>query len=134
MQKPLPAIETVPVPEREIGVTVKLTAIDPNGNDQDIGEVTTDIWGNYGIDWVPPVPGKYFIVAEFEGTESYWGSADSTYITVDPAPSPAMPIEPEQPTEPEEPEAPLITTEVAIIAAVAVVIGIAAYWVLRKRG
>ena len=34
-----------------------------------------------------------------------------------------------------EPEAPFITTEVAIIAAVvvAVVIGVAAYWALRRR-
>jgi outer membrane protein assembly factor BamB len=157
-----------PVPEDAKGVTVKLYSIDPNGNYQDIGEVTSDIMGNFGKSWVPPVPGEYFIVAEFEGTESYWGSSDSTYITVDPAPSPAQPIEPEptepeptepeptepeptepeptepEPTEPEptEPEptepaeAPLFsTTDLAIIAAVAVavVIGIAAYWQLRKR-
>jgi outer membrane protein assembly factor BamB len=48
------------------------------------------------------------------------------------------PTAPEEPTEPEptEPtETPLITTEAAIMVAVAVavVIGVAAYWVLRKR-
>jgi len=57
-------------------------------------------------------------------------------------PTEAEPTEPEptepEPTEPEptEPaEAPFITTETAIIAAVivAVIIGIAAYWQLRKR-
>jgi hypothetical protein len=52
-------------------------------------------------------------------------------------PEPTEPTEPE-PTEPEptEPtEAPLITTEVAIIIAVAVVavIGLVVYWALRKR-
>jgi len=154
-------------PEDAQGVTVKLTAIDPNGNYQDIGEVTADTWGNFGTSWVPPVPGEYIIMAEFEGSASYGSSSDSTYISVDPAPSPAVPIEPEptepeptepeptepeptepeptepEPTEPEptEPEptepaeAPFITTEVAIIVAVAVVavIGIVAYWVLRKR-
>jgi len=154
-------------PEDAQGVTVKLTSIDPNGNYQDIGEVTADTWGNFGTSWVPPVPGEYIIMAEFEGSASYGSSSDSTYISVDPAPSPAVPIEPEptepeptepeptepeptepeptepEPTEPEptEPEptepaeAPLITTEVAIIVAVAVVavIGIVAYWVLRKR-
>jgi len=154
-------------PEDAQGVTVKLTSIDPNGNYQDIGEVTADIWGNFGTSWVPPVPGDYIIMAEFEGSASYGSSSDSTYISVDPAPSPAVPIEPEptepeptepeptepeptepeptepEPTEPEptEPEptepteAPFITTEVAIIVAVAVVavIGIVAYWVLRKR-
>jgi hypothetical protein len=59
-----------------------------------------------------------------------------------PEPTETEPTEPEptepEPTEPEptEPaEAPLITTETAIIAAVivAVIIGIAAYWQLRKR-
>jgi len=54
-------------------------------------------------------------------------------------PEPEAPTEPEEPTEPEptEPtEAPLLsTTDLAIIAAVAVaaVIGVAAYWQLRKR-
>jgi hypothetical protein len=55
----------------------------------------------------------------------------------EPEPTEPVPTEPE-PTEPEptEPaEAPLITTDLAIIiaVAVAVVIGIAAYWALRKR-
>jgi hypothetical protein len=50
----------------------------------------------------------------------------------EPAPTEPEPTEPE-PTEPTE--APLITTDLAIIiaVAVAVVIGIAAYWALRKR-
>lgn len=49
-------------------------------------------------------------------------------------PAPEEPA-PAQPIEPEPSEAPLITTEIAIIAAiaVAVIIGIAAYWILRKR-
>jgi len=152
-----------PMPEDAKGVTVKLYAIDPNGNYQDIGELTTDISGNFGKSWVPPVPGEYFIMAEFEGSASYGSSFDTTYITVDPAPSPAQPIEPEpttpeptepeptepeptepEPTEPEptEPEptepteAPLFTTtDLAIIAAVIIasIIGIASFWALRKR-
>ena len=148
------------VPADAKGVTVKLTAIDPNGNYQEIGEVTSDLWGNFGKSWNPPVPGEYFVVAEFEGSASYGSSSASTYFVVDPAPSPARPIEPEQPepttpepttpepttpepTTPEpttpEPtqltEAPLITTEIAILAAVAVacVIGIVSFRALRKR-
>jgi len=155
-------------PEDAKGVTVKLTAIDPNGNFQDIGEVTTDLSGTFGKSWVPPVPGEYYVTATFEGSASYGSSFATTYFTVDEAPSPAQPIEPEpitpaptetepsepvptepvptepeptetEPTEPEptEPaEAPLFTTtDLAIIAAVAVavVIGIAAYWQLRKH-
>jgi hypothetical protein len=151
------------MPEDAQGVKVKLTAIDPNGNYQDIGYATTDTAGNFGKSWIPPVPGEYFVTAEFEGSSSYGSSFDTTYFTVDEAPSPAQPIEPEapaeepaapeEPTAPEEPEeptepeptepeptepaeAPLFsTTDLAIIAAVAVaaVIGIAAYWQLRKR-
>jgi hypothetical protein len=122
MQKPKPWDTT--------GVTVKLTAFDPNGNYQDIGTVTSDFAGNFGKTWNPPVEGTYLIIAEFEGSESYWPSTATTYLEVGPAPTPLAPIEPE-PT----PEAPFITTEIAIIAAVAVavVIGIAAFWALRKR-
>jgi hypothetical protein len=118
-----------PMPENAQGVTVKLTAIDPNNNYQDIGEATTDIAGNFGIAWKPPVEGTYFITATFEGSASYGSSFDTTYFVVDPAPSPTASIEPE-PTE-----APLITTEAVIIAAVAVVcvIGIVAFLTLRKR-
>jgi hypothetical protein len=144
------------------GVTVKLTSIDPNGNYQDLGEVTTDIWGNFGKSWIPPVPGEYVIMAEFEGSASYGSSAASTYIVVDEAPVAAQPIEPEPaapaPTEPtpstveqteaepvmpvatettitETTETQFITTETAILAAVAVacVIGVVSFLALRKR-
>ena len=156
-------------PEDAKGVTVKLTAIDPNGNFQDIGEVTSDISGSFGKSWTPPVPGEYHVTATFEGSASYGSSSATAYFVVGEAPAAAQPIEPEEPTqpeptepaptepeptEPEEPEVPtepeeptepeptepieaplLITTDLAIIAAVAVaaVIGIAAYWQLRKR-
>jgi hypothetical protein len=159
-----------PMPEDAKGVTVKLYAIDPNGNYQEIGYAIADAAGNFGKSWVPPVPGIYCITATFEGSASYGSSFDTTYFTVDPAPTPAATIEPEPaapaptqptqteptPTEPEpttpepttpepttpeptEPtttaEAPLISTEIAILAAVAVacIIGIAAFWTLRKR-
>jgi len=111
------------------GVTVKLYAIDPNGNYQDIGETTSDMWGNFGKSWKAPVEGEYLIIAEFAGTNSYYKSSASTYITIDPAPSAGGPIEPE-PTE-----APLITTELAIIlAAVIVAVAVlAGFWIVRKR-
>ncbi|PVX25180.1 MAG: hypothetical protein CW691_05395 [Candidatus Bathyarchaeum sp.] len=140
------------------GVPVTLTAIDPNGNSQTIGTVTTDAGGSYGIMWTPPVEGLYQITATFDGTDSYGSSYATTYLGVGPAVSAATPIEPDTETpdtetpdtetpdtetpdtetpDTETPttEAPLISTEVAIIAAVAVacVIGVAAFWALRKR-
>jgi hypothetical protein len=151
-----------PMPTDAKGVTVKLYSIDPNGNYQDLGTTTTDIHGNFGKSWVPPVPGEYYVVAEFEGSASYGSSSASTYFVVDEAPSAAQPIEPEPvapaSAQPEpaalepaglEPatletteinpvgatEATLITNEVAIITVVAVacVLGIAAFLALRKR-
>jgi len=141
-------------PTDVIGVPVKLEAVDPNGNYQYLGTTTSDPYGNYGFTFEPEVPGQYMIIATFEGSGAYYGSTTTTYLSVDPAPSLATPIEPEpaapEPTQPEptqqyraptltEPEltaeTSLITTEVAILAAVAVaaVIGVVAYWALRKR-
>jgi len=124
MQKPMPMDVT--------GVEVTLDAVDPNGNFVHIGRVTSDGYGMFKKMWTPENEGEYTIIATFEGSDSYWASYAETAIGVDPAPSPAGPIEPE-PTEPSE--APFISTEVAIIAAVVVVavIGIVAYWALKKR-
>jgi len=71
-----------PMPTNATGVTVHLTAIDPNGNFQDIGNATNDIAGNYGLSWTPPVPGTYKVTATFAGSNSYGSSFSTTYITV----------------------------------------------------
>lgn len=139
------------------GVSVRLETIDPNGNYQLISEVTTDSYGMFKKMWTPEVPGEYLVMATFDGTNSYYGSFTETAIGVDPAPSPATPIEPEEPETPNEipdetpdkipdesdetpnfaqPTEAIISTEVAIVAAVAVavIVGVAAFWALRKRG
>jgi len=121
-----------PMPENAKGVQVKLTAIDPNGNYQDIGYATTDTAGKFAVSWTPSDAGDYSVTAEFEGSKSYGSSFDTAFFTVDEAPAPSGPIEPE-PTEPTA--APFITTEIAIliaavIVAVAVIVG---FWIIRKR-
>ena len=137
-------------PADATGVTVKLEAIDPNGNYQNLGTTTSDAYGNYGFAFDPEIEGTYTIIATFDGTASYYGSVQTTYVQVSAA-SASTPIEPDTET-PETPdtetpdtetpdtetpatEAPLISTEVTIIAAVAVacVIGIAAFFALKKR-
>jgi len=139
------------------GVEVVLETLDPNNNFYEIGRVTSDASGLYSIFWEPPVPGKYTIIATFEGSDSYYRSYAETAMGVIEVPSAAQPIEPEPttvapteptpteptPTEPEpaEPEptepaeAPFITIESAILAAVAVacIVGIVSFWALRKR-
>jgi hypothetical protein len=69
-----------PMPVDAKGVQVHLTAVDPNGNYQDIGYATSDIAGNYGFSWTAPVPGTYQVTATFEGTNSYAGAFATTYF------------------------------------------------------
>jgi hypothetical protein len=80
-----------PKPTDAVGVQVKLTAIDPNGNTQDIGIATSDSNGNYGIMWTPPVEGQYKVTATFAGTNSYGSSDATTYFGVSPAGPAASP-------------------------------------------
>jgi hypothetical protein len=129
-----------PCPKDASGVEVVITTLDPNGNTYELGRTTTSLSGTFGCAVNPPVPGLYKIIATFEGSNAYYGSYAETYINVGEAPSPAATMEPEltapAPAAPvEATEAPLITTEIAIIAAVAVacVIGVAAFWALRRR-
>lgn len=147
MQKPKPTDAT--------GVTVHLTAIDPNGNFQDIGNATTNDLGNYALAWTPPVAGMYTVTATFEGSNSYYPSqAGTSFIVseaaaapvVTPTPSAQTPTPaastptPVQSVSPSPSEAPQPTsagtptmTYIAIAAAVLVIIVAAAVLVLRKR-
>ncbi|XES76016.1 MAG: PQQ-binding-like beta-propeller repeat protein [Candidatus Bathyarchaeia archaeon] len=145
MQKPKPTDAT--------GVTVHLTACDPNGNTQEVGTTISNANGMYGIPYDPPVPGMYIITATFEGTESYWGSEATTYLLVTEAPSASIPP-PTQPTtsptsapptttppmpstSPSEAPQPTSTTPtmtyVAVAAAIVAIAVIAAAVVLKRR-
>ena len=113
-------------PEFVEGVEVKLEALDPNNNFYDIGTVTSDASGLYGFMWEPPVPGKYTIMATFEGSDSYYRSFAETDFGVDEAPEATPP--------PDSTPAPMtdtyvVGTGIAIIAAIAVV----ALLLLRKK-
>jgi hypothetical protein len=136
------------IPGSAKGVTVKLTAIDPNGNSQPIGETTTDLKGHYGLMWKPPMEGQYTITASFEGSNSYYPSYDTAYIAVDPAPSGA-PVETQTPApttpapttaaptaSPSQPTGPGETTPTALyvaIAAIAIIVAIVAAAVILRR-
>ena len=69
-------------PTNAKGVPVSLDTIDPNGNLVHIGDVTSDINGNYGFAYTPEVPGTYQIIATFAGSSAYYGSTATTYLTV----------------------------------------------------
>jgi len=129
-----------PIPEDATGVTVKLTAVFPNGETREIGTATSDMHGNFGKSWTPEMEGDYQIIATFEGTESYGSSSDSTYLTVGPAPEEAPSAEEiaaitvnQMPAYPEIPAYLTIDLVILVIAAVGVVIGLLAYMALRKQ-
>ncbi len=70
-------------PTNFTGVTVTLTATDPNGNFITLGTATTNEKGLYYYSWTPPaIPGNYLVTATFSGTNGYWGSSAQTDMTV----------------------------------------------------
>ncbi len=76
-----------PKPTNATGVAVKLTAVDANGNKIDVGIAQSDSTGLYSVLWTPQSEGKYTIIAEFEGSNSYYASSAETAVGVTPAPS-----------------------------------------------
>ncbi len=122
MQKPMPTNVT--------GVTVTINALDPNGNYVNLGTTTTDSSGNFGYVWTPPnIPGKYTIIAAFEGSESYFTSSAETFTVVTEAP-----VATTQPTS-----QPLSMADVYFVPAIVglfvaiIVVGLMIMLTLRKR-
>ena len=130
------------IPANVKGVTVKLSALYPDGTSHDITSVETDMNGMYALHWKPPTEGTYKIVATFEGTDGYWPSYAETAIGVGTAPSPSAPsstqpsvttpaISPSV-TEP-GPGTPVNVGLYVAVAAVIVIVVIAAVAVLLRR-
>jgi hypothetical protein len=70
-------------PTNFTGVTVTLTAVDPNGNHITLGTATTLASGLYYYTWTTPsVPGSYLVTATFAGTNGYYGSDAQTATAV----------------------------------------------------
>jgi hypothetical protein len=74
-----------PLPTNATGVEVSLDTFDPNGNYVHIGNATSDSTGMFSYQWVPQVPGKYTVIATFEGSNGYYGSFSETAAAVDEA-------------------------------------------------
>jgi outer membrane protein assembly factor BamB len=122
MQKPRPTDVT--------GVKVSIDIFDSNNNYRNIGTAATDANGAFSLMWKPDIPGKYTVIATFEGTNSYYGSHEETSFGVDEAVSTATP----EPTK-----APATAADLyllpgigAIIAAIAIV-GAIIVLMLRKK-
>ncbi|MCW4000390.1 MAG: PQQ-binding-like beta-propeller repeat protein [Candidatus Bathyarchaeota archaeon] len=117
-------------PTNATGVSVTLTAIDPNNNVINIGTATSDTNGVYGLTWAPEVSGMYNVIASFAGSDSYGSSVASTYFTATDAPA-ATP----QPTAAPASiaDAYFIPAVAGIIVAIFAVGAILAILMLKKR-
>jgi hypothetical protein len=108
---------------------VVIEVLDPNNNFYEVGRTTSDARGFYSCLFTPPVPGKYTIIARFEGSESYYSSYAETAINVEDAPA----ATPEPTPEPASlADIYILPGIIGIIIAV-VVVGLVIILMLRKR-
>ena len=116
-------------PTDVMGVEVVVSVHDPNNNVYEVGRTTSDSSGFYSVAFTPEVPGKYTIIASFDGSSAYYGSYSETAINVEEAPA-ATP-------EPTPTPAPMTDTYVLGIGAGAiiaiVIIGLVIILMLRRR-
>jgi outer membrane protein assembly factor BamB len=123
------------------GVPVQLTAVGADGQAVDLGTVTSDMSGMFKKFWTPTIAGEYTIIANFNGTESYWPSYAETAVGVvaassspsvssSPATSPSV----SSTSEELNPGAGLgTTTYIAIAAVIIIVIAVAVAALLLQR-
>jgi hypothetical protein len=107
-----------PCPTNVTGVPVTLSVLDSNGNYRQIGTTTTNSMGTFGFTWTPDISGDYTVIANFAGTQSYYGSSADTYFYAS-APAPTASPYPVVNLPPTEMYFTIST--VAIIIAIAIV-------------
>ena len=116
-------------PADVVGVDVVITVIDPNNNAYEVARTTSDASGFFSAEFDPEVPGKYTVIASFEGSRSYYGSFAETALLVEEAPQPT-PV----PTASPAPMTDTYVTGFGIGMIIAiVVIGLLIILMLRKR-
>jgi hypothetical protein len=116
-------------PINATGVDVIISVIDPNGNSYEVGTATSTTDGTFGLTFTPEVPGLYTVIATFAGSESYYSSQASTYLSLKEAPAPTA-----APTPTPAPMTDTIVTGFGIGMIIAIVaIGLVIILMLRKR-
>jgi hypothetical protein len=83
-----------PFPSDCNGVPVTIDVMDANGNYRTIGTTTSDASGAFSFQWMPDIPGKFTVIATFEGTNGYWPSYAETSFVIDQAPEATPPPTP----------------------------------------
>ncbi len=79
-----------PMPNNLTGVPVTINVVDSNGNYRTIGTAVSNAYGTYSLTWTPDISGDYTVIANFEGTGSYYSSdAATAFHASEPAATPA---------------------------------------------
>jgi hypothetical protein len=107
-----------------------LDVIDTNGNYRHIGNATSDATGYYSFEYQPDIPGKYTIIASFQGSQAYYASSAETSFTVSETTPTQTPAASPQQSIADTYFVPAIT---AILVALVVVIALLAIVLLKKR-
>jgi hypothetical protein len=123
--------ENQAMPDNVTGVPVSIDAIDPNGNYQHLGDVTSDATGVYALAYQPEVSGTYQIIATFAGTKGYGPSYAQTYFAADDAA--ATPTPAATPVTEAAIVSAIMTYTAAAAIAIIIAIAVVAVLLLRKR-
>ena len=120
------------LPSNTTGVPVTLSVIDANNNFRTIGTTTSDASGMFTLTWKPDIPGDYTVVANFAGSNSYYGSyAESSFHAINPEATPTATAQANVATA--DLVNNLMIYLIAGVVAIIVVIAIGFALVLRKR-
>ena len=69
------------MPNNITGVPITISVLDANNNFRTIGTTTSDGTGHYGFTWTPDIPGNFEVIANFQGSNSYYPSSTTTYFS-----------------------------------------------------
>jgi len=118
-----------PMPTDLTGVPITISVLDSNGNYRTIGTTVSNAYGTYSLTWTPDISGDYTVIANFAGTNSYYGSEAATaFYASEPAPT-ATP----QPTQsPSMADLYFIPGIIGVIVAI-IAVGAVLLFALRKR-
>jgi outer membrane protein assembly factor BamB len=117
-------------PADVVGVEVVIEVLDPNNNFYEVARTTSDSSGYFGCTFIPEVPGKYTIIASFEGSKAYYGSFAETFINVEEAPA-ATPAP--TPTPASVADMYFLPVSIGMIVAIIIVLALLVLLLLRKR-
>jgi hypothetical protein len=119
-----------PKPTNATGVPITINVVDSNGNYRTIGSTISDDTGMFTFEWTPNISGNYKVIANFEGSESYYStSAETSFYVSEPAAT-ATP----QPTAASSiADLYFIPSVVAIIVVIIIGFALLALLMLRKR-